>query len=212
MGSSLQLLPEGGKCYQQQIGKSLKCCLCIAGKEFPNISHKTILKDYIFCGKESYCPPLESDINMTRTVFMILLPLISVCMSNPTPGADCHNKKYLKCIKIPQHGEHDECEDIIDTAYIEECEDIIETHCDEEHEHVFLHVYHSHVLTEDSVYPVCHDKVSTVCHKVPTTEHHTHCRKVTEFGHKEHCEEIVTRHCKPFHCGSLPLEYCSKLV
>jgi len=143
---------------------------------------------------------------------MMVLILSPLCQSTPTPGADCYDKKYLKCTKIPGHEEYDKCEDIVDTTYIEECEDIIETECDEELSHVLLHVYDSHLLTLDSVSPVCHDRVSTVCHKVPITEHHTECKKVTEFGHKKHCEEIITRHCHPFHCGSLPLKDCQKLV
>ena len=124
------------------------------------------------------------------------------------PGAQCHNKKYIKCLKIPKHDEYDKCEDIIDTTYIEECEHVIETHCEKE----IAHVYDSHAFTLDSHVPKCHDKESKVCHKIPKKDIFTECRKVVEFGHDEKCEEIVTRHCDPFDCGFRALKYCKKLV
>ena len=58
-----------------------------------------------------------------------------------SPGAQCHDKKYLKCLKIPKHEEYDKCEDIIDTTYIEECDEVLETHCEKEFAHVTLVVH-----------------------------------------------------------------------
>merc|ERR1711862_190850 len=36
-------------------------------------------------------------------------------------GPRCHDKKDHQCHKIPKNQEHDECEHIVDTTYIEEC-------------------------------------------------------------------------------------------
>merc|ERR1712029_872657 len=62
-------------------------------------------------------------------------------------GPRCHDKKDHQCHKIPKHQEHDECEHIVDTTYIEECEYVTHTHCEEEHTQV---EHSSHVVGPDS--------------------------------------------------------------
>ena len=115
---------------------------------------------------------------LSKIKSLVFLLLVSyVCRSTGSdsysPGAQCHDKKYLKCLKIPKHEEYDKCEDIIDTTYIEECEEVLETHCEREFAHVLVHVYDSHSFTLDSAVPKCHDKLSEVCHKIPKIDKHT---------------------------------------
>merc|ERR1712066_902911 len=131
-------------------------------------------------------------------------------------GPRCHDKKDHQCHKIPKHQEHDECEHIVDTTYIEECEYVTHTHCEEEHTQVH---HESHVVGHDSHVehhesyghggyhkreadaeaahhgysqgyshgPKCHDKKDKQCHKIVDTTY------------IEECEEIVHTHCEEEH-------------
>ena len=110
-------------------------------------------------------------------------------------GAQCYDKKYLTCVKIPKHEEYDACVDITDIIYVEECKPLVETICHpttihhESHVHVHISSSHEYKVEEIVETPKCFEKVTEVCHKVPQEEKHTECKKITEFGHNEKCHE-----------------------
>merc|ERR1739838_627793 len=137
-------------------------------------------------------------------------------------GPHCYDKKDHKCHKTPKHQEHDECEHIVDTTYIEECEYVTHTHCQEEHTQVH---HSSHVVGHDSHVehhgsygygghhkreaeaghegyfsgPKCHDKKDKQCHKIPKHQNHKECKKIVDTTYIEECEEIVHTHCEEEH-------------
>merc|ERR1711888_314092 len=123
-------------------------------------------------------------------------------------GPRCHDKKDHQCHKIPKHQEHDECEHIVDTTYIEECEYVTHTHCEEEHTQV---EHSSHVVGHDSHVahhgysqgyshgPKCHDKKDKQCHKIPKSQKHKECKKIVDTTYIEECEEVVHTHCEEEH-------------
>ena len=143
-------------------------------------------------------------------------------------GPRCHDKKDHQCHKIPKHQEHDECEHIVDTTYIEECEYVTHTHCEEEHTEVH---HESHVVGHDSHVehhgsyghggyhkreadaeaahdgysqgyshgPKCHDKKDKQCHKIPKSQKHKECKKIVDTTYIEECEEVVHTHCEEEH-------------
>merc|ERR1712066_10970 len=131
-------------------------------------------------------------------------------------GPRCHDKKDHKCHKIPKHEEHDECEHIVETTYIEECEYVTHTHCQEEHTQVhhsshvvhhdsYGHGYHKREAEADPAHhgyssgPKCHDKKDKQCHKIPKEQKHKECTKIVDTTYIEECEEIVHTHCEEEH-------------
>ena len=99
----------------------------------------------------------------------------------------CHGKTYQKCFTIPKHEEFDDCVDIVDTIYIDECEHVIHTHCEEEFTHV--HVFDSHIITQDSHVPKCDDKEYKECHRVKKEIIRTECKAVLKTIYVKQCED-----------------------
>ena len=135
--------------------------------------------------------------------------------NHPVGPHKCKERKEKKCVKVPHHHPHDECEVVVDIVYIEECEQVVSTHCQQEftvvhHEahvvghdsHVVGHHGHGYHHKRDADHvgythgPKCHDKHHEHCHKVPKDHSHKICKTIVDTTETEECDDIVTTHCE----------------
>ena len=136
---------------------------------------------------------------LDRVLFSLFLGFSSAWSSHlwkrgvlhaPSVSEECHGKAYRICHKVPKHVEFDDCVDIIDTTYIDECILVPEIHCVEAHTHSHVHVFGSHIQTQDIFEPQCHKKPSREkCTRVPVEKVRTECKKVIETIFIEKCED-----------------------